>query len=399
MYHELCALCILVVSYFLPKMVSRACLVLASIIVGIGLFEISVRIFNVHYDINPFWKYHPVIGWSQVPNKSYHYWMDGKEIRVAFNSRGFHDVEHPLKKPSGTKRIVLVGDSFSEALQVNLDETFFRRLVEKLNQGGKSPWEAINLGVGDFGTTQEWVALDQIGLDYSPDVVICQIFPLNDICNNTLELCDLCKSLNDRYRPYFVLSDGELHLTSAQPFRNFLRRYFVSYGVVEHKILKGRSQTQEVYLERLYEQRAQEMGLAPLGPLLYIYVSDQDQPEVISKGWKITEKIVEKMARLCRERNIQFIPVVVPFEACVSLNGWKAFASDYPNGGIIQDYPEKRLGRLFDRLSVPGVLLKEPFERNRDAVLPYIGGHFNPEGHRVAAEAIYSKMAEIGLVH
>src|SRR2546426_2036628 len=189
-------------------MAYRTCLVLVSIIVGVGLFEISVRIFNVHYDINPFWKYHPVIGWSQVPNKSYHYWMDGKEIRVAFNSRGFHDVEHPLKKPSGTRRIVLVGDSFSEALQVNLDETFFRCLVKKLNQTGKGTWEAINLGVGDFGTTQEWVTLTQIGLDYSPNVVICQIFPLNDICNNTLELCDLCKSVNDRYRPYFVLSDG-----------------------------------------------------------------------------------------------------------------------------------------------------------------------------------------------
>jgi hypothetical protein len=380
-------------------MAYRTCLVLVSIIVGVGLFEISVRIFKVHYDINPFWKYHPVIGWSQVPNKSYHYWLDGKEIRVAFNSRGFHDVEHPLRKPPGTRRIVVIGDSFSEALQVNLDETFFRRLVEKLNQSGKNTWEAINLGVGDFGTTQEWVALDQIGLDYSPDVVICQIFPLNDICNNTLELCDLCKSVNDRYRPYFVLSDGELHLTSAQPIRNFLRRYFVSYGVAEHKILKAWRQTPEAALERFYEQRVQEMGLAPLGPLLYTYASDQNQPEVVSKGWKITEKILEKMALLCREKNIQFIPVVVPFEACVSLDGWRAFASGYPTGGIVQDYPEKRLGRLFSRLGVPCVLLKEPFERNRDAVLPYIGGHFKAEGHRVTAEAIYSKMVEMGLAH
>jgi hypothetical protein len=386
-----------VVTYFLSKMAYRACLVLVSTIVGIGLFEISVRIFKVHYDINPFWKYHPVIGWSQVPNKSYHYWLDGKEIHVAFNSRGFHDVEHPLEKPSGTKRIVVVGDSFSEALQVNLDETFFRRLVEKLNQGGKSAWESINLGVGDFGTAQEWVALTQIGLGYSPDVVICQIFPLNDICNNTLELRDMCKSVNDRYRPYFVLSDGELHLTSAQPIRNFLRRCFVSYGVAEHRILKTKGQSQEADLERFYEQRTQEMGLAPLGPLLYTYVSDQDQPEVIAKGWKITEKILEKMALLCREKNTRFIPVVVPFEACVSPKSWRAFASDYSSRKMLRDYPEKRLGRLFDRLEVPGVLLKEPFEQNSDRVLPYIGGHFNAEGHRVAADALYSKMVELGL--
>jgi len=369
------------------------------LILGIVLFEISVRILRVDYNINPFWKYHPVIGWSQVPNKSYDYQMHGKRIHVAFNPRGFHDVEHSPKKPAGTKRIVVVGDSFCEALQVNLEETFFHRLEAKLNQSEKDRWEVINLGVGDFGTTQEWVALTQIGLDYSPDVVICEIFPLNDICNNTIELFDLCNSYNDRYRPYFVLSDGQIHLTSAQPFRNFLRRHCVSYGVVEHAILKHKRRNQEADLRHRYTEGAQRMGLAPLGPLLYTYVSDQKQPDVVAKGWEVTEKILEKMTCWCRERNIQFIPVVVPFEACVGSKNWKSFTSGSSLPKMIQDYPEKRLGRLFVRLGLPAVLLKEPFERNVDVVLPYIGGHFNAEGHRVTAEAIYSKMVEIGLAH
>jgi len=253
--------------------------------------------------------------------------------------------------------------------------------------------------VGDFGTTQEWVALTQLGLSYSPDVVICQIFPLNDICNNTLELCDSCKSENDRYRPYFVLAQGQLHLTSAQPIRNFLRSHFVSYGVVEHAMLKHKHPTQDADVQKLYERRALQMGLAPLGPLLYTYVSDEYQPEVIAKGWRITEKILEKMAVLCQEKMIPFIPVVAPFEACVGARNWQAFGSNYPPPKMIQDYPEKRLTRLFDKLRVPVILLKDPFEQNIDAVLPYIGGHFNAEGHRVAAEAIYSKMVELGLAH
>jgi hypothetical protein len=95
----------------------------------------------VDHNINPFWRYHPVIGWSQVPNKRYDFKMDGKNIHVAFNSRGFHDVEHSQPKPPGTRRIVLVGDSFSEALQVNLDETYFRRLEKKLNQLETDRWD------------------------------------------------------------------------------------------------------------------------------------------------------------------------------------------------------------------------------------------------------------------
>ena len=372
-------------------------LVLVSLILGIGLFEISVRILKVHHNINPFWRYHPIIGWSQVPNLRYEYLLNGEKVRVVFNSKGFHDVEHSLEKPLGTRRIVLVGDSFSEALQVNLEETFFRRLEKKLNQRGTDKWEVINLGVGDFGTTQEWVAMTQLGLKYSPDVVICQIFPLNDICNNTIELCDLCKSYNDHYRPYFVISNGELRLTSAQPLRNLLRRYFAAYGVVEHAILKGKGRKLETDFERRYTEGIQKMGLAPLGPSLYTYVPDQEQPEVVAKGWRVTEKILEKMNSWCKERNIQFIPVVIPFEACVGAKNWRSFASG-SSPPMIQDYPEKRLGRLFDRLGLPAVLLKEPFERNIDLVLPYVGGHFNAEGHRVTAEAIYSKMVEIGLV-
>src|SRR5207237_10917086 len=120
---------------------------------------------------------------------------------------------------------------------------------------------------------------------------------------------------------------------------------------------------------------------------------------IVANGWQVTEKILEKIASWCSERNIQLIPVVVPFEACVGPKNWKSFASGSSPPKMIRDYPERRLGRLFDRLSLPAVLLKEPFERNIDVVLPFIGGHFNPEGHRVTADAIYSKMVEIGLVH
>ena len=119
----------------------------------------------------------------------------------------------------------------------------------------------------------------------------------------------------------------------------------------------------------------------------------------MAKGWEVTEKILEKMASWCRERNIQFIPVVVPFEACVGPRNWKSFVAGTALPKMVPDYPEERLGRLFVRLDVSGVLLKEPFERNIDVVLPYIGGHFNAEGHRVTAEAIYSKMVEMGMAH
>ncbi len=384
-------------SIFRTQWVVNVSLVLLSLIVAVGLFEILYRILKPNYNINPFWRYHPVIGWSQVPGAKYDYVFQGKRLRVEFNSQGFRDVEHSLEKPPGTKRIVLVGDSFCEATQVNLEETFFRLLEGKLNESGKNKWEIINLGVGDFGTTQEWVALTELGLAYSPDVVISQVFPLNDLCNNTIELYGLCKSENDRYRPYFVESNGKLRLTSAQPIRNLLRRHSKFYGMIEHKLFLVLKRRLASDAEKFYDQRTQEMGLAPLGPALYAYVRDEEQHPVVAKGWWITEQILQKMASLCRDRSIQFIPVVVPFEACVGPR-WKSFSKGFPRQKMIQDYPEKRLGRFFDRLGLAAVLLKETFEQNIDVVLPYSGGHLSPGGHRVAAEGIYAKMVQIGLV-
>src|SRR5207249_2550970 len=115
----------------------------------------------------------------------------------------------------------------------NLDQTFFRLLEERLNRTTTERWEVVNVGVGDFGTAQEWLALTRFGLPLAPDVVLLQIFPLNDVCNNSIELFDLCRSKNDPYRPYLIDAESGLILTSAQPVRNFLRRHLKIYGVVE----------------------------------------------------------------------------------------------------------------------------------------------------------------------
>jgi hypothetical protein len=192
-------------------MVDRRNLLLlgASVLVGIALFEVGVRALGIDYNLSPNWRYHPILGWSQVPGASYDVVVQGRPVHVSFNALGFRDQDHQLAKPPGVKRIVVIGDSFCEAVQVNVEETFWKTLERLLNQrdssaGNPTRWEVINLGVGDFGTAQEYIALRDYGLAFHPDVVIQEIFPLNDICNNSIGLYGLCRSHNDRYRPYFV---------------------------------------------------------------------------------------------------------------------------------------------------------------------------------------------------
>ena len=119
----------------------RVGILLFTLLLCLGLFEIGCRIVGVDFSPNPVWKFHPVLGWTQEPGKVYEYLVDGHMVRVEFNGLGFRDVEHALRKPAGKKRIVLIGDSLSEAIEVSLEETFFRRLQSDLNQSGEDQWE------------------------------------------------------------------------------------------------------------------------------------------------------------------------------------------------------------------------------------------------------------------
>lgn len=379
------------------KKVANIGLAIFSVIFAVVCVEAGIRLLGIEVNINPWWNYHPVLGWSQVPNGQYDSKYDGEPLHVEFNSLGFRDHEHTIDKPPGTKRIVVIGDSFSEATQVNMNEIYFVQLESLLNKNTDISWEVINLGVGDFGTAQQWLALTEFGLRYSPDVVVHQIFPLNDICNNSIELFGLCKSDNDRYRPYFVQEKGGLRLTSAQPFRNFLRRYLLSYGLVERYLLQRRGRPQ-YHDDIKYRQRYLEnMGFPSLEVLLFTYVRDEDQIEEIRDGWGITEGIIRKIASLCRENKIQYLPVVIPFEGRLD-SIWEKFLKIIPpDPAIIQDYPEKRFAQFFSGLGVAPVLLRDVFQEHEDKVLPYRDGHLNPEGHRIVAEEIYRKIGSGGI--
>jgi len=351
------------------------------------------------FNLSPYWRYHEVLGWTQIPGLDTEIQVEGRTVGVRFNSLGFRDVEHEETKSPGTKRIIVVGDSFSEAIQVNLEQTYIRRLQALLNaRDNTGRWEVINMGVGDFGTAQECIALEQVGLRFDPDIVICQVFPLNDIGNNSIGLAGLCKSKNDGYRPYFVEGKGSrLELTTTQPARNFLRRHVKVYGLVERVLLTIADKLTTGDPEERYKQLLRDAGYTGLQPLLQVFADDKDQAPAIVNGWGITERLIQRMATTCREKSIRFLLLVVPFEGRIP-SAWDAFHKEQPPPAMVRDYPETRLARLCKRLEIAAVMLRPTFDQQADVILPYIDGHLNPEGHRVTADALLDAMATAGWV-
>lgn len=128
------------------------------------------------------YSYNPVIKWySLEPNQKCIYVGNAREFaaRIYVNSRGFNDVEHEFEKPAGVKRILLLGDSFIEALQVDSEKHIGRRLQKLLGQ----KYEVITLGISGIGGETEYSLLNAEGLKYKPDIVVL-FFSFNDLRDN-----------------------------------------------------------------------------------------------------------------------------------------------------------------------------------------------------------------------
>jgi hypothetical protein len=109
---------------------------------------------------------------GNIPGAVYKHFTPDVSVEYRINSAGFRsDVEYPVKKPEGTCRVLMFGDSFMMGYETNLEDTIPYRLEQSLRAAGK-PCDVINMGVSGFGTAEMLVALENNGLAYSPDAIV-----------------------------------------------------------------------------------------------------------------------------------------------------------------------------------------------------------------------------------
>lgn len=108
------------------------------------------------------------------------YFDAGGTLRYRTNSLGFRDREFAREKAPGRFRILGIGDSFTFGTGVRLEDTYLARLQALLDAGGAAGhYEVLNLGVMGFDTAHEVALLREVGLAFSPDLVIL-CYTLND---------------------------------------------------------------------------------------------------------------------------------------------------------------------------------------------------------------------------
>ena len=149
---------------------------LASLEIGLTYLKINTRS-NVVFIPNR--------GSMHVPGA---YYRVSKENRSEgfYNSHGFRDYERSYEKSANTYRILVLGDSQVEALQVALEDTFTALLDKALNaESCKNKFEVLSLGQSGFSTAEEYMRYLDFGIEYSPDMVILAVTTANDIQDNS----------------------------------------------------------------------------------------------------------------------------------------------------------------------------------------------------------------------
>jgi hypothetical protein len=367
----------------------------AAVLSALALVEAGVLVANHFFPY--YYCYDPDRGWGLRPGVS-GWWRREGEAYVKINSQGLRDREHSKTKPPAAFRIAVLGDSYTQAIQVPIEQTFWAVMERELRGcpalKGREP-EAIDFGVDGYGTAQELITLRRDVWSYNPDAVVLAVFLGNDVRNNSIQL------ESNQCRPFYVLRNGQLELAgpfvSSSTYRLWCLTRFDYRGAGPLTMLR------RAFTILLHPPR-QPTPEYPFEPALNYNIYKPPADEAWRQAWNVTEALLAEINRDVRAHRALLL-VATPD---MGIQAW-------PDPLVRQRFMrEMGLDNLFyadDRVAQAGrrdgfaVLdLARPLQAYAQTHRVYLHGfpntptgfgHWNQTGHRVAGELIAQRLCQL----
>ncbi len=359
---------------------------------ALGTLEIGVRM--VHLVPDRFWAPDAKLGTKLVAGKRGWWTQEEREFTtpVQINADGRRDLERPVHKPPGTYRVLLLGDSFIEAMQVALEQTFARRLEAALNRPGGPPVEVISMGVSGYGTASQYLWYRDEGRAYGPDVVLLSFYPGNDVRNNS-------PTLEPTLRPVYDADGTLLRVASAgragggDGTRGWLASsaaytYFRKLVITRQPALAERLAT----VGLLDQAAVRPLPMVDGVPVDY-WVSAGEPPPGWGDAWAYTERLLATLRDAVRADGARFAVMVVTAHEQIYPGDWQQLLETYPAMQRVAwdlNGPERHVLAWCERAAVPCVQLSPAFLARRDQErlhFPY-DGHWTAAGNALAAQTV-----------
>lgn len=340
----------------LSRLTGKLALAFGGLVVGLLLAELFVRLSDgapherriglgaadTVYQKSP----NPILAYELKPN----YRNDAPDLVLTCdrtNAHGLRDAERTIFKPKDVRRIILLGDSVVQSIDIRHTEDVVHHQLERLYTDSKT--EVLNFGVTGYCTLSEVELLESKGLKFQPDIVVL-IFVKNDFENFNMAALQLMAA----NRPMNLIE----HLTVHSHLFRLCRASWrpLSCGTHEDPVKRNRQAIGDdnvtVGLTRL-RKMADQNGFQPIVAVWPDFRDDGFADSVFMENRD--ELVIERLAATAH------IP-------CVRMSNY--FAANWKSNYAASN-------------------------PRRDWTAGLDGMHLNEVGSRVAAECLYKLLADV----
>lgn len=356
----------------LPKklrpLLLNALMLSISVLIAAFVAELAVRLAAPQQliQIRPdLWQPADTLGWSHRPNVAVEINTGERTVSVFTDDRGFR--VGPDGAVEASRKVLLLGDSFMEALQVEHEASTAGLLETELPALMGGPVAVHNTGVGGWDPDQYLIQARTALARDDYEVVLTAVFMGNDVIENQRSAVPPRRPV-ERYR--FRIPRG----FSRGAFVNaFLRPL--------NDMLEVRSHTFILFRNNL-ETLRMRAGLAPLTFPPQFMADDADSPR-----WGVTESILLQIHELAVSHGAQPLFVLIPAAFQIDADALESYVEGYgiDPSTIDLDQPNRR---LLEAMTTRGLEVVDLLPHFREAhaegrrLYGSVDRHFTPDGHR-----------------
>jgi len=235
------------------------------------------------------------------PNTTFTNTSQDGQWQYVVNAQGFRDYDDvSFTKPPGRVRILSIGDSQTQGIEVRQEQTY-SEVIERLLNTHSTPsrsYQVINAGISSFGTEEALIFLGNEGVKYHPDVVILGFYA-NDLADNAAS--NLFKVENGTLAvqsTYYVPGPGIAYKLNQISLFRWLSEHSYLYSFASKNV--------STFITEMKNTDA--VATPPTASAISAGSDASETPDLLERE----RLLIERMYAFCHQRGIKLIILDMP---------------------------------------------------------------------------------------
>lgn len=349
-------------------------LLLFSLLFAAVLAEVAIRIVAPQQLIMlrpDLWMPADTVGWLHHPNIDIRVNTGERTVRVLTDSAGFR-VGEAGRSEDGQKILVL-GDSFMEALQVEYDSSFPALLERALEDSLHRPLVIRDAGMGDWNPNQYLLRARTLMPREDYRLVITTIYVGNDIVPARVDrIPPRTRTTRHTFRLPRHLTRTEFVDATLKPFNDALEVHSHLFIFVKNRL----------------ETLRMRLGLHQMA-----FPPEFLKREATGPQWNVTADLCRDIRDLAARAGAQALFVLIPAPFQVDPESFASYVRGYglDSNAIDLDQPNRLMTAAFTSRGLRFIDVLPQFrEAGRSGVRLFgrVDPHLSPEGHKVMTQIV-----------